>query len=104
MKLNIRREVKGKALNCSNYSEGIPVFNSLILASKKKMVDPKYRGILKEKIPMFQKDGIKIKVIAGKMDKTHGPVLDLTIDIEYFDVELAPGKTFEHGIYRCGLH
>ena len=62
---------------------------------------------------MFQKDGIKIKVIAGKMDKTHGPVLDLTIDIEYFDVELAPGKTFEHGttkndksvcIYRCGLH
>ena len=25
-----------------------------------------------------------------------GPVCDLAIDIEYFDVELALGKTFEH--------
>jgi len=34
------------------------------LPAKKKMVDPKYRGILKEQIPMVQKDGLKIKVIA----------------------------------------
>jgi len=66
------------------------------LPAKKKMVDPKYRGILKEQIPTVQKDGLKIKVIAGKMDGLQGPVRDLAIDIEYFDIELAPGKAFEH--------
>ena len=64
------------------------------LPAKKKMVDPKYRGIVKEQIPTVQKDGIKIKVIAGKVDRTQGPVRDLAIDIEYFDVELSSGKTF----------
>jgi redox-sensitive bicupin YhaK (pirin superfamily) len=66
------------------------------LPAKKKMVDPKYRGIVKEQIPTVQKDGVKIKVIAGKVDGTQGPVRDLAIDIEYFDVKLASGKTFEH--------
>jgi redox-sensitive bicupin YhaK (pirin superfamily) len=65
------------------------------LPAKKKMIDPKYRGIVKEQIPMVQKDGIKIKVIAGKVDGTRGPVRDLAIYIEYFDVEIASGKTFE---------
>jgi hypothetical protein len=66
------------------------------LPAKKKMVDPKYRGIVKEQIPMVQKDDMNIKVIAGKVDGTQGPIRDLAIDIEYFDVKLASGKTFEH--------
>ncbi len=66
------------------------------LPAKKKMVDPKYRGIVKEQIPTVQKDGIKIRVIAGKIDGTQGTVRDLAIDIEYFDIELTSGKTFQH--------
>jgi hypothetical protein len=66
------------------------------LPAKKKMVNPKYRGIEKEQIPMVQKDDMKIKVVAGEIDGTRGPVRDLAIDIEYFDVELTSGKTFEH--------
>ena len=66
------------------------------LPAKKKIVDPKYRGIEKKQIPIIHKDGIKIKVIAGKVDGTRGPVRDLAINIEYFDVELASQKTFEH--------
>jgi len=66
------------------------------LPAKKKMVDPKYRGIVKEQIPTVQKDGMNIKIIAGKVDGTQGPVRDLAIDIAYFDVELASGKIFEH--------
>ena len=66
------------------------------LPAKKKMIDPKYRGIEKEQISIFQRDGVRIKVIAGKVDGTEGPVRDLAIAIEYFDVELAPGKVFEH--------
>ena len=66
------------------------------LPAKKKMINPKYRGIEKEQIPMVQKDGMKIKVVAGEIDGTWGIVRDLAIDIEYFDVELTSGKTFEH--------
>ena len=66
------------------------------LPAKSKMVDPKYRGIERDQIPNVKKNGITIKVIAGKVDGTQGPVRDLAIDIEYFDVELTAGKTFEH--------
>jgi redox-sensitive bicupin YhaK (pirin superfamily) len=66
------------------------------LPAKKKMIDPKYRGIESEQIPVIQKGDTKTKIIAGKVDGTKGPVRDLAIDIEYFDVELSSGKTFEH--------
>jgi quercetin 2,3-dioxygenase len=66
------------------------------LPAKDKMVDPKYRGIESEQIPNFKKNGVTVKVIAGKVDGAQGPVRDLAIDIEYFDVELTAGKTFEH--------
>jgi redox-sensitive bicupin YhaK (pirin superfamily) len=70
------------------------------LPAKKKMIDPKYRGIEKEQIPIVQKNGMTIKVIAGKIDVVEGPVFDLAIDIEYFDVELPENKTFEHASNR----
>ncbi len=70
------------------------------LPAKKKMTDPKYRGIKKEQIPNVQKDGVNIKLIAGKINGAEGPVRDLAIDIEYLDVELAAAKTFEYTIPR----
>ena len=70
------------------------------LPAKKKMMDPKYRGIESEQIPMVQKNGVKIKVIAGRVDGAEGPVRDLAIAVEYFDVELAPGKAFDHPVSK----
>jgi redox-sensitive bicupin YhaK (pirin superfamily) len=70
------------------------------LPAKKKMTEPKYRGIEKEQIPIVQRNGITIKVIAGKIDGAEGPVCDLAIDIEYFDIELAEDAKFEHAIPR----
>ena len=68
------------------------------LPASKKMIAPKYRGIEKKQIPIVQTNGAKIKVIAGKIGDTTGPVQDLAINIEYFDVELAAGKAFEHSV------
>lgn len=65
------------------------------LPAKKKMTAPKYRGIEKQEIPTIQKNGLKIKVLAGKIDGKEGPVRDLAIDVEYLDVELTAGKAFE---------
>jgi redox-sensitive bicupin YhaK (pirin superfamily) len=35
-------------------------------------------------------------VLAGKVEETEGPVQDLAVDVEYLDIELGAGKTFEH--------
>lgn len=66
------------------------------LPAEKKMIAPRYRGIIKDQIPVLDKDGGKIKVIAGRIDETEGPIQDLVVDVEYFDVELKGSETFEH--------
>jgi redox-sensitive bicupin YhaK (pirin superfamily) len=66
------------------------------LPAKKKMIDPRYRGITENHIPILEKEGAKIRPIAGIIDGTEGPVQDLMVDVEYFDIELAASKTFEH--------
>ena len=70
------------------------------LPAKKKMIDPRYRGITKDQIPVLEKEGAEIKVIAGIIDGIEGPVQDLVVDVDYFDVELAASKTFEHSTER----
>jgi redox-sensitive bicupin YhaK (pirin superfamily) len=65
------------------------------LPAKKKMIAPKYRGITRDQIPTLEREGIETKVIAGTIDDAKGPVKDLTVDVEYFDVKLAAGKSFE---------
>ncbi len=66
------------------------------LPAKKKMTDPKYRGIDKDQIPIVQEKNAKIRVMAGRKNGAEGPVRDLSIAVEYFDVELAPDGAFEH--------
>ena len=66
------------------------------LPAKKKMIAPKYREITKDQIPVLEKNGTKIKIVAGRIDQMVGPVQDLVVNVEYFDVKLEAGETFEH--------
>jgi redox-sensitive bicupin YhaK (pirin superfamily) len=66
------------------------------LPAKEKMIAPKYRGITKTQIPTIESEGVKIKIIAGKLDGIVGPVEDLVVDVEYFDVSLSSGSAFKH--------
>ena len=70
------------------------------LPAKKKMIVPKYRGITKHQFPSLKREGAEIKIIAGKIDEVEGPVQDLVVDVEYFDVTLAAEKTFERSSER----
>jgi hypothetical protein len=70
------------------------------LPARKKMIVPKYRGITKHQIPSLKREGAEIKIIAGKIDGVEGPVQDLVVDVEYFDVTLAVEKTFERSSER----
>jgi quercetin 2,3-dioxygenase len=67
------------------------------LPSSKKMMDPRYRGVLSDRIPeAVTRDGARIKVIAGTVEGIAGPVLDVVIDPEYLDVTVPPGVSFTH--------
>jgi redox-sensitive bicupin YhaK (pirin superfamily) len=65
------------------------------LPAKDKMMDPRYRGILADEVPELEVEGAKIKVVAGEIAGTRGPVRDLVIDTAYFDVKVQPGARSE---------
>jgi redox-sensitive bicupin YhaK (pirin superfamily) len=59
------------------------------LPKKQKMIDPKYRGVLSKDIPEAKRaDGINIKVIAGDYEGVKGPIGDIAIDPEYYDIAI----------------
>jgi len=67
------------------------------LPKTSKMIDPRYRGIKKKDIPIVRmQDGATVRIICGEIEGSKGPVHDIMIAPEYFDVELPAGKSFTH--------
>jgi quercetin 2,3-dioxygenase len=67
------------------------------LPSADKMMDPRYRDIKSEQIPEVKlPGGATIKIIAGEVAGTQGPVSDIVIDPEYLDVTVPPNSAFTH--------
>lgn len=67
------------------------------LPRRSKMMDPRYRGIKKNEIPLVvTPDGAKVRIICGEVNSTKGPVQDIVTDPEYMDVEIPAGKSFTH--------
>jgi hypothetical protein len=68
------------------------------LPKSHKMMAPRYREVKSETIPAFSPNpNVKIKIIAGQMNRTKGPVQDLVVDTEYFDISISPNTEFEFG-------
>lgn len=69
------------------------------LPSTHKMMNPRYRDVLKEQISEVNLDeSIKIKIIAGEVNGVRGPVKDVIIDPEYLDVSMEPNSEFFHDV------
>ncbi len=65
------------------------------LPAARKMTDPRYRDIRSKEIPEARDgSGAVIKVIAGEYRGTRGPVRDVFISPEYFDVDIGAEKEF----------
>jgi len=64
------------------------------LPAKHKMMTPRYRGLTKDDIPIVESQEATIKVISGTLDDVQGPVRDLIVDVDYFDITIPAGKTF----------
>ena len=65
------------------------------LPASGKMMDPRYRGVLSGEMPEIDIEGAGVKVIAGEIGGTRGPVKDLVVDSSYFDIKAPPGLRSE---------
>lgn len=66
------------------------------LPAKSKMIAPRYRGIRDNEVPVVKIPGGELRVIAGSFNGVAGPVRELIVDVEYFDVRLRKGSTLAH--------
>jgi len=64
------------------------------MPAKLKMNKPEYIYIDAKKMSFHQDDEKKINIIAGKFDKSEGPVKGHNVEPVYFDIELKKGKEF----------
>jgi hypothetical protein len=78
------------------------------LPAADKMMDPRYRNIAANQIPeVILENRVKIKVIAGTVNGTRGPVQDIVIDPEYLDCSVPQGVTYVHATeagYRAFIY
>ena len=69
------------------------------LPGAQKMMDPRYREVTAQQIPMVKTaDGATVRIICGEANGTRGPVREIVTDPEYLDVSLPAGKSFTHAV------
>jgi hypothetical protein len=78
-----------------DYLRGLQLWVNL--PAENKMMPPRYRDIRAEDIPDHKdKNGVRVKVIAGEYHGIRGPVKDIVRSPEYLDIRIPAGKSFEH--------
>ncbi|GAB4426259.1 MAG: pirin family protein [Anaerolineales bacterium] len=65
------------------------------LPARLKMSEPRYQEVSDSNIPVVEKDGARIRLVAGTVDGLSGPVTQIAAQPLYMDVELAPDTTWE---------
>jgi redox-sensitive bicupin YhaK (pirin superfamily) len=71
----------------------------LNLPARDKMTAPKYQEFGPERIPTATPGpGVSVKVIAGRVAETLGPISQPATDPTYLDVALRPGAEFVHAL------
>jgi redox-sensitive bicupin YhaK (pirin superfamily) len=62
------------------------------LPSHLKMSEPRYQEVAASTIPTYEKNGVRIRVVAGTVDTVTGPVMDIAASPLYLDLQLAPDQ------------
>jgi hypothetical protein len=68
------------------------------LPAAQKMSQPRYQEVSAAEIPAVEKDGVKVRVVAGAVHGVRGPVTEIAADPVYMDVQLQSGATFTQPI------
>ncbi len=64
------------------------------LPAAQKMDQPRYQEVNSSTIPVIEKDGATIRLVAGEVDGVRGPVTEIAASPLYMDVKLAPDSSF----------
>ena len=64
------------------------------LPAAQKMSQPRYQEVSAGEIPIVEKDGVTVRLVAGELDGTRGPVTEINAAPLYMDVKLAPASKF----------
>lgn len=65
------------------------------LPATAKMSEPRYQEFAPERIPVVRpRDGVEVKVIAGEIGDTRGPIEQPATDPVYLDIALEPNATW----------
>ena len=65
------------------------------LPAKLKMSQPRYQEVNENDIPVIEKNGAKIRLVAGQLDGHKGPVTEIANQPLYMDINLEPNTTFD---------
>ena len=65
-----------------------------------KMSQPRYQEVNAETIPIVEKEGAKIRLVAGEVGGVQGSVTEIAANPVYIDVELESGSAFSYSIPR----
>ncbi len=68
------------------------------LPSHLKMSEPRYQEVNSSTIPTYEKDGVKIRIVAGTVEDVTGPVVDIAASPLYMDVQLDTDKEWTFDI------
>lgn len=61
------------------------------LPASQKMSDPDYQEVAPEDIPHIEWQGCQVRLLAGSLGDTEGPLEDPWTQLHYFDITLPPG-------------
>ncbi len=71
------------------------------LPAKLKMTAPRYQNIASDQVPeVLIEDGVKVRVIAGKVDGVSGPVKEIVAEPIYLDVSVPANTSYPQAIAR----
>ena len=60
-----------------------------------KMMEPRYREVTNSQVPeITPQQGVVVKIISGEIEGVKGPVQDIIVPVEYYDITLESGKEF----------
>ncbi len=68
------------------------------LPAAQKMSQPRYQEVNASAIPLIERDGAKVRLVAGEWGGIRGPVTEIAAAPLYMDVNLNPGATFIYPI------
>ncbi len=64
------------------------------LPAAQKMIAPRYQEVNAATIPAYERDGLRVRVVAGSFAGVQGPVTQIAASPLYFDVQMAPDTEF----------